>query len=99
LNSTSKGLGALAVRLEPVTVGGAGVSGLTRALLIDSTVGILDGTTVGRDAHDERSSHTPLTRLMEGRTAIMTSHQLSLTAPATPVSRAPIPSLPAGAAR
>lgn len=65
-------------------------------LLIDSQVGILCETTVGLDAHDEEVVGQVLTRLTEGRTAIMTSHQSPRAASVTP---APIPSLPVGAAR
>ena len=73
-----------------VTAGGVGLSGgqrqrvgIARALLVDAPVVILDEPTVGLDAHAEEFVVEALTRLMEGRTVIMTTHQPALTALAT----------------
>jgi len=73
-----------------VTAGGIGLSGgqrqrvgIARALMVDAPVVILDEPTVGLDAHAEEVVVQALTRLMEGRTVIMTTHQPALTALAT----------------
>lgn len=73
-----------------ISAGGIGLSGgqrqrvgIARALLIDSPVVLLDEPTVGLDAHAEQLVVQALTRLMKGRTVIMTTHQPALTTLAT----------------
>jgi ATP-binding cassette subfamily B protein len=73
-----------------ISTGGIGLSGgqrqrvgIARALLVDSPVVLLDEPTVGLDAHAEEVVVQALTRLMEGRTVVMTTHQPALTALAT----------------
>ena len=53
--------------------------GIARALLVDSPVVLLDEPTVGLDVHAEQLVVQALTRLMDGRTVIMTTHQPELT--------------------
>jgi len=53
--------------------------GIARALLVDSPVVLLDEPTVGLDVHAEKFIVQALTRLMDGRTVIMTTHQPELT--------------------
>jgi ATP-binding cassette subfamily B protein/subfamily B ATP-binding cassette protein MsbA len=50
---------------------------------MDAPVVLLDEPTVGLDAHAEEVVVEALTRLMEGRTVLMTTHQPALTALAT----------------
>ncbi|HEX4250235.1 MAG TPA: ABC transporter ATP-binding protein [Pseudonocardia sp.] len=73
-----------------VAAGGVGLSGgqrqrvgIARALLIDSPVVLLDEPTVGLDVHAEQLVVQALSRLMENRTVIMTTHQPALTQLAT----------------
>src|SRR3954451_23485494 len=73
-----------------ILAGGIGLSGgqrqrvgIARALLMDAPVVLLDEPTVGLDAHAEEVVVAALTRLMEGRTVLMTTHQPALTALAT----------------
>jgi len=73
-----------------LAAGGIGLSGgqrqrvgIARALLVDSPVVLLDEPTVGLDVHAEELVVRALTRLMEGRTVIMTTHQPALTQLAT----------------
>jgi ABC-type multidrug transport system fused ATPase/permease subunit len=73
-----------------ISTGGIGLSGgqrqrvgIARALLVDSPVVLLDEPTVGLDAHAEEVVVQALTRLMEGRTVVMTTHQPALTSLAT----------------
>jgi ATP-binding cassette subfamily B protein/subfamily B ATP-binding cassette protein MsbA len=73
-----------------VSAGGVGLSGgqrqrvgIARALLVDSPVVLLDEPTVGLDVHAEKLVVQALTRLMDGRTVIMTTHQPELTRLAT----------------
>jgi ATP-binding cassette, subfamily B, bacterial len=73
-----------------ISAGGIGLSGgqrqrvgIARALLVNSPVVLLDEPTVGLDAHAEEVVVQALTRLMEGRTVVMTTHQPALTALAT----------------
>ena len=73
-----------------IMAGGIGLSGgqrqrvgIARALLMDAPVVLLDEPTVGLDAHAEEVVVAALTRLMEGRTVLMTTHQPALTALAT----------------
>jgi ATP-binding cassette subfamily B protein/subfamily B ATP-binding cassette protein MsbA len=69
-----------------VAAGGVGLSGgqrqrvgIARALLIDSPVVLLAEPTVGLDVHAETLVVHALSRLMENRTVIMTTHQPALT--------------------
>jgi ATP-binding cassette subfamily B protein/subfamily B ATP-binding cassette protein MsbA len=73
-----------------LSAGGVGLSGgqrqrvgIARALLVDAPVVLLDEPTVGLDVHAEELVVQALTRLMEGRTVIMTTHQPALTRLAT----------------
>jgi ATP-binding cassette, subfamily B, bacterial len=73
-----------------ISAGGIGLSGgqrqrvgIARALLVNSPVVLLDEPTVGLDAHAEEVVVQALTRLMEGRTVVMTTHQPALTSLAT----------------
>jgi ATP-binding cassette subfamily B protein/subfamily B ATP-binding cassette protein MsbA len=73
-----------------LSAGGIGLSGgqrqrvgIARALLVDAPVVLLDEPTVGLDVHAEELVVQALTRLMEGRTVIMTTHQPALTRLAT----------------
>ena len=73
-----------------VAAGGIGLSGgqrqrvgIARALLVDAPVVLLDEPTAGLDVHAERLVVQALTRLVEGRTVIMTTHQPALTQLAT----------------
>jgi ATP-binding cassette, subfamily B, bacterial len=69
-----------------VSAGGVGLSGgqrqrvgIARALLVNSPIVLLDEPTVGLDVHAEKLVVQALTRLMDGRTVIMTTHQPELT--------------------
>jgi ATP-binding cassette subfamily B protein/subfamily B ATP-binding cassette protein MsbA len=73
-----------------VAAGGVGLSGgqrqrvgIARALLVDAPVVLLDEPTVGLDVHAEKLVVQALSRLMEDRTVIMTTHQPALTELAT----------------
>jgi ATP-binding cassette subfamily B protein/subfamily B ATP-binding cassette protein MsbA len=73
-----------------LSAGGVGLSGgqrqrvgIARALIVDAPVVLLDEPTVGLDVHAEELVVQALTRLMEGRTVIMTTHQPALTRLAT----------------
>jgi ATP-binding cassette subfamily B protein len=73
-----------------LAAGGIGLSGgqrqrvgIARALLIDAPVVLLDEPTAGLDATAEELVVQALTRLVEGRTVIMTTHQPALTRLAT----------------
>jgi ATP-binding cassette subfamily B protein/subfamily B ATP-binding cassette protein MsbA len=73
-----------------ISAGGIGLSGgqrqrvgIARALLVDSPVVLLDEPTVGLDVNAEELVVQALTRLVEGRTVIMTTHQPALTRLAT----------------
>jgi ATP-binding cassette subfamily B protein/subfamily B ATP-binding cassette protein MsbA len=73
-----------------VAAGGVGLSGgqrqrvgIARALLVDAPVVLLDEPTVGLDVTAEEMVVQALTRLVEGRTVIMTTHQPALTRLAT----------------
>jgi ATP-binding cassette subfamily B protein/subfamily B ATP-binding cassette protein MsbA len=73
-----------------VAAGGIGLSGgqrqrvgIARALLVDSPVVLLDEPTAGLDVKAEELVVQALTRLVEGRTVIMTTHQPALTRLAT----------------
>ena len=73
-----------------ISAGGIGLSGgqrqrvgIARALLVDSPVVLLDEPTVGLDVNAEELVVQALTRLAEGRTVIMTTHQPALTRLAT----------------
>jgi ATP-binding cassette subfamily B protein len=73
-----------------VAAGGVGLSGgqrqrvgIARALLVDAPVVLLDEPTVGLDVHAEKLVVQALSRLMEDRTVIMTTHQPALTQLAT----------------
>ena len=73
-----------------LAAGGIGLSGgqrqrvgIARALIVDAPVVLLDEPTVGLDVTAEELVVQALTRLMEGRTVIMTTHQPALTRLAT----------------
>jgi len=73
-----------------ISAGGIGLSGgqrqrvgIARALLVDSPVVLLDEPTAGLDVTAEELVVQALTRLVEGRTVIMTTHQPALTRLAT----------------
>jgi ATP-binding cassette subfamily B protein/subfamily B ATP-binding cassette protein MsbA len=73
-----------------LAAGGVGLSGgqrqrvgIARALLVDAPVVLLDEPTVGLDVTAEELVVRALTRLAEGRTVIMTTHQPALTRLAT----------------
>jgi ABC-type multidrug transport system ATPase subunit/CHAD domain-containing protein len=73
-----------------IAAGGVGLSGgqrqrvgIARALLVDAPVVLLDEPTAGLDVHAEELVVQALTRLVEGRTVIMTTHQPALTRLAT----------------
>jgi ATP-binding cassette, subfamily B, bacterial len=68
-----------------ISAGGIGLSGgqrqrvgIARALLVDSPVVLLDEPTVGLDSTAEQLVVRALTRLMEDRTVVMTTHQPAL---------------------
>ena len=70
--------------------GGTGLSGgqrqrvgVARALLLDAPVVLLDEPTAGFDSHAERLVVEALTRLVQGRTVVMTTHRPALTRLAT----------------
>jgi ATP-binding cassette subfamily B protein len=70
--------------------GGIGLSGgqrqrvgVARALLLDAHAVLLDEPTAGFDAHAERLVVEALTRLVRGRTVVMTTHRPALTRLAT----------------
>ena len=65
--------------------GGIGLSGgqrqrvgVARALLLDAPVVLLDEPTAGFDSHAERLVVEALTRLVQGRTVVMTTHRPAL---------------------
>jgi ATP-binding cassette, subfamily B, bacterial len=73
-----------------ISAGGIGLSGgqrqrvgIARALLMDAPVVLLDEPTVGLDVTAEELVVQALTRLVDGRTVIMTTHQPALTRLAT----------------
>jgi ATP-binding cassette subfamily B protein len=73
-----------------VGTGGVGLSGgqrqrvgIARALLVDAPVVLLDEPTTGLDSHAEELVVEALTRLVQGRTVIMTTHRPAVTALAT----------------
>jgi ATP-binding cassette, subfamily B, bacterial len=70
--------------------GGIGLSGgqrqrvgIARALLLDAPVVLLDEPTAGFDSHAERVVVEALTRLVHGRTVVMTTHRPALVRLAT----------------
>ena len=74
----------------PVATGGTGLSGgqrqrvgIARALLVDAPVVLLDEPTAGLDVHAEALVVEALSRLVEGRTIITTTHRPAVTALAT----------------
>jgi ATP-binding cassette subfamily B protein/subfamily B ATP-binding cassette protein MsbA len=73
-----------------IGTGGVGLSGgqrqrvgIARALLVDAPVVLLDEPTTGLDVQAEELVIHALTRLVQGRTVIMTTHRPALTALAT----------------
>jgi ABC-type transport system involved in cytochrome bd biosynthesis fused ATPase/permease subunit len=56
---------------------------VARALLLDAPVVLLDEPTAGFDSHAERLVVEALTRLVQGRTVVMTTHRPALTRLAT----------------
>ncbi|MDT7627771.1 MAG: ATP-binding cassette, subfamily bacterial [Pseudonocardiales bacterium] len=73
-----------------VGTGGVGLSGgqrqrvgIARALLVDAPVVLLDEPTTGLDIHAEQLVVQALTRLVQGRTVITTTHRPAVTALAT----------------
>jgi ATP-binding cassette subfamily B protein len=70
--------------------GGIGLSGgqrqrvgVARAVLLDAPVVLLDEPTAGFDSHAEQAVVQALTRLVHGRTVVMTTHRPALTRLAT----------------
>jgi ABC-type transport system involved in cytochrome bd biosynthesis fused ATPase/permease subunit len=80
--------------------------GIARALLADAPIVLLDEPTSGLDAEAERLVVGALSRLVAGRTVVMTTHRPALLEMATRVVRldgrkgphrpAPQPGVPAG---
>ncbi len=73
-----------------IGTGGVGLSGgqrqrvgIARALLVDAPVVLLDEPTTGLDAHAEQLVVQALTRLVDDRTVIMTTHRPAVTALST----------------
>jgi ATP-binding cassette subfamily B protein/subfamily B ATP-binding cassette protein MsbA len=73
-----------------ISAGGIGLSGgqrqrvgIARALLVDSPIVLLDEPTAGLDVNAEELVVQALSRLVEGRTVVMTTHQPALTRLAT----------------
>jgi ABC-type multidrug transport system fused ATPase/permease subunit len=73
-----------------LTDGGTGLSGgqrqrvgIARALLLNAAIVLLDEPTAGLDTEAERLVVQALTRLVRGRTVIMTTHRPALTSLAT----------------